>query len=126
MQADKGISTEASEIAAAVAADQAIAKADGKDKPKVPGRKARTSDHQEAVIKLDELNPLAVEMLITDLKAAQEAATIFDEGIKANAERAGIQSSVLRRFITARAGEKFEDKKRDAMQLSLLFEEIGE
>ena len=48
------------------------------------------------------------------------------EGVKANAERAGIQASVLRKFIAARAGENFGDKKRDALQLSLLFEEIGE
>ena len=90
------------------------------------GRKAKTSDHQEAIIRLEELNPLAIETLIADLKAAEEKSAIFNEGIKAFAEKCGLQSSVLRKFITARAGKNFNDKKRDALQLSLLFEEIGE
>jgi hypothetical protein len=93
---------------------------------KVRGRKAKTSDHQEAIIKLEELNPLAIATLIADFRSAQEAATMLGEGIKANAERAGVQASVLRKFVAARAGENFGDKKRDALQLSLLFEEIGE
>jgi hypothetical protein len=124
MQADRGIPNDAADIAAAVEADQAIAKADGKSR--VRGRKSRTSDHQEAVIRITELNPLAIETMITDFRNAKEAATILDESVKAWAEKAGIQSSVLRKFIAARASENFNDKKRDALQLSLLFEEIGE
>ena len=93
---------------------------------RVRGRKVKTSDHQEAIIKLEELNPLAIATLITDFRAAHDAAEVLAEGVKANAERAGIQASVLRKFIAARAGENFGDKKRDALQLSLLFEEIGE
>jgi hypothetical protein len=93
---------------------------------KVRGRKAKTSDHQEAIIKLEELNPLAIATLIADFRAAHDASEIFNEGIKANADRAGVQAAVLRKFVTARAGDSFNDKKRDAMQLSLLFEEIGE
>src|SRR6266478_813265 len=104
MQADRGQVNESAEISAALAADETIEKA----ARKVRGRKAKTSDHQEAIIKLDELHPLAIESM------------------KAWAEKAGLQSSVLRKFIAARAGENFPDKKRDAMQLSLLFEEIGE
>jgi hypothetical protein len=92
---------------------------------KVRGRKGKT-DHQEAIIKLEELNPLAIATLITDFRAAHEAGEVFAEGVKANAERAGIQASVLRKFIAARASENFNEKKRDALQLSLLFEEIGE
>jgi hypothetical protein len=121
MPADRGIPTEVSEIASAIAADEAIAKAG-----KVRGRKAKTSDHQEAIVRISELNPLAIETMIADLKHAQEAATVLGESIKMWAEKAGIQSSVLRKFIAARAGENFPDKKRDALQLSLLFEEIGE
>ena len=95
-------------------------------KQTVRGRKAKTSDHQEAIVRISELNPLAIETMIADLKHAQDAATVFGESIKMWAEKAGIQSSVLRKFIAARAGENFPDKKRDAQQLSLLFEEIGE
>jgi hypothetical protein len=92
--------------------------------PHVRGRKAK--DKQEAVIKLTELSPAIVGTLVADLKHAQEAGKVFGDGIVANAKRAGIEASVLRRFITARAGEDFEEKKRDAQQLSLLFEELGQ
>jgi hypothetical protein len=127
MQADRqSTSSEAQEIAAAVAADQAIAKADGKERERPRGRKAKTSDHQEAVIRLEELNPLAIETMLTDFRNAKDAATILDESVKAWAQKAGIQSSVLRKFIAAKASEGFADKKRDALQLSLLFEEIPE
>jgi len=122
MQADRGQVNESAEISAALASDEAIEKA----ARKVRGRKAKTSDHREAIIKLDELHPLAIETMITDFKQAQDAATVLGESIKAWAEKAGIQSSVLRKFIAARAGEHFGDNKRDAMQLSLLFEELGE
>lgn len=122
MPADKGPApNEASEIAAAIAKDTIETQ-----QRKVRGRKSKTSDHQEAVIRISELNPLAIETLIADLKHAQDAGTIFAEGIKAFSEKAGIQASVLRKFIVARAGEAFQDKKRDAQQLALLFEEIGE
>lgn len=99
--------------------------ANGKGKNKVRGRKAKTSDHQEAVVSLDNLSAAIIGTLVADLKHAQATAETFNDGIKAQAEKAGIQSSVLRKFIAARAGEKFADAKRDALQLSLLFEEIG-
>jgi hypothetical protein len=92
---------------------------------KVTGRKEKTGDHQEAIIKLEELNPLAIETLIADYRHSADASEAFSDGIKAQAEKAGIQSSVLRKFIVAKAGENFADKKRDALQLSLLFEELS-
>lgn len=94
-------------------------------KGKVRGRKAKTSDHQEATIKLDELSAAILGTLVADYKHACEAGDTFSDGIKAQAEKAGIQSSVLRKYIVARAGENFADKKRDAQQLNLLFEEIA-
>jgi|GEM_PF-6786473 len=90
------------------------------------GRREKTADHQEAVIRLEELNPLAITTLVADYRSAKEAATVFADGIRAQAEKAGIQAPVLRKFVVARAGENFADKKRDAQQLSLLFEELGE
>jgi hypothetical protein len=95
-------------------------------KGKVRGRKEKTADHQEAVIKLGVLEPAIVNTLVADYKHAQAAGEAFADGIKAQAEKAGIQSAVLRKFIVARAGEHFDDRKRDAQQLALLFEEVGE
>jgi hypothetical protein len=118
MPADRGMPMDVQDLDAAIAADQAIAKAG-----KVRGRKAKTSDRQEAVITLSELNPLAIETMLIDFRNAKDAATVLDESVKAWAQKAGIRSSVLRKYIAARASEGFEDKKRDALQLSLLFEE---
>jgi hypothetical protein len=92
----------------------------------VPGRKSSTRDKQESVVRADQLTAAAIDTLVADYKYAAQAADTLSEGIKAAAERAGIQATVLRKFITARAGEKFEEKKRDAAQLNLLFEEVGQ
>lgn len=128
MQTDRPAptTTEAAEIAAAIAADTIAAAAATEEKPRPRGRRSKGSDHQEAVIELSVLNPLAIETMIADYKNACEAKTIFGESIKAWAERAGIQAGVLRTYIVARAGEAFDNSKRDALQLSLLFEEIKE
>lgn len=93
-------------------------------KRKPRGRKD-VSDKQEAVIELEVVRE-RIEDLIGLYHAAEAAGTDLSEAVKASAEEAGIQASVLRKFIAARAGEKFADKKRDAGQLSLLFEEVGE
>lgn len=131
MQADRTppTGTEAAEIAAAIAADaveQAQEQAKKDEKPRPRGRRSKGSDHQEPVIELSVLNPLAIETMIADYKNVCEAKTIFGESIKAWAEKAGIQAGVLRTYIVARAGESFDNAKRDALQLSLLFEEIKE
>lgn len=128
MQSDRPAPT-STEIAAAIAADTiatATASAKEDEKPRPRGRRSKGSDHQEAVIELSVLNPLAIETMIADYKNACDAKTIFGESIKAWAEKSGIQAGVLRTYIVARAGESFDNTKRDALQLSLLFEEIKE
>ena len=59
-------------------------------------------------------------------RKAEEAAEDFASAVKATAEASGLLASVVRRFVTARAGENFEEKARECEQLSLLFDEIGE
>lgn len=56
--------------------------------------------------------------------AAEIAADDYNNGCKTVAGRAGIKESALKKFVTARAGEKFEEKKAECEQLYLLFEEL--
>jgi hypothetical protein len=113
-----------SQIFSNAAAAEGLTPPKGKGKGNVRGRRDKQTK-QEAVIKLDALSGAVIGTLVADYRHAHEASETFNDGIKAQAEKAGIQSPVLRAFIIARAGDKFEDRKRDAQQLNLLFENIG-
>jgi hypothetical protein len=106
--------------------EQGIVHEIGTNRAAVPGRKSSARDKQESVVRADQLTPAVIDSLVADFLYAADAANTLSEGIKAAAEKAGIQATVLRKFITARAGEKFEEKKRDCAQLNLLFEEVGQ
>lgn len=92
--------------------------------PRVRGRKAGTADHQESTIEVGVVRE-RMDHLINCHMAMDLAQTEYSEAVKSVAERAVIQASVLRKFVAARAGEKFGDKRRECEQLSLLFEEVG-
>lgn len=84
-------------------------------------RKDKTG--QAAVFKPEAL-AVKVDHLIGLHKAKSSAATDFSEAIKAVAEACGQNAKAVRSYITARAGENFEERKRDAEQLSLIFDSI--
>jgi hypothetical protein len=88
------------------------------------GARGRKDKGQEAVIKLEALS-VTVEELITLKKAAETAATAYADGIKATAEKAGLLAKVVRSFVDARAGDKYDDKKTEVDQLALCFDEVG-
>jgi len=58
-------------------------------------------------------------------ETAKDAASDFSEAVSAVAMEAGIESSVVKRFVNARASEAYY-KKRECEQLALCFDEIGE
>jgi hypothetical protein len=93
----------------------------GKRKPR--GR--IDSDQQDAVIKLDPVREKVeyLEQLYGDSCAAAEE---FAEAVKSVAEQSGLLAAVVRKFVVARASEKFDEKKRQCEQLSLLFDDVGE
>lgn len=86
------------------------------------GRKDRG---QEAAIKLDPIKE-SVEELVQLHRKAAEAGDAYSDGVKKVAEKSGLLASVVRKFVSARAGEKFKDEKTKAEQLNLLFEDVGE
>jgi hypothetical protein len=88
-------------------------------------RGRKDHDGQGAVVKLEPVRERIV-YLVGLYRDSEAASTVLAEGIKDIAEKAGLQASVVRKFIAAKAGEKFAEKKRDCEQLSLLFKEVGE
>lgn len=59
---------------------------------------------------------------------AKDAGEDLSSAIKAVAEKSGFLASVVRKIVVAKAGEEesYEEKVREAEQLSLLFTEVGE
>lgn len=92
------------------------------DKPK-RGRKPkmRKEGGQEAVQGMKALDDKMAHM-IERYTHAKEAATDFSDTVKAVAEQSGFLTKVVRQLVIAKAGEKFEDRKREVGQLSLLFD----
>ncbi len=85
-------------------------------------RKGRVgTDKQEAVITLSWVSDRE-EDLVKLYHEQETAATDFNEAIKATAEKAGLNASAVRKFIIAKAGEHYDDVKKNVTQLSLLFD----
>lgn len=90
------------------------------------GAKARVgADKQEAVQKPKIIKD-RIDELVNLKERADDAAERYSDGIKRAAEDSGYLASVVKKFVTARAGEKFEEKKRECEQQLELFEEVGE
>ena len=98
------------------------------DHGKGAGRAARgrkDSEGQDAVIKPQVIEDRVDELVELHDKAAA-AGEIYAEAVKKAAEDSGLLSSVVRKFVAARAGEKFDEVRRRVEQLSLLFDEVGD
>lgn len=90
---------------------------------KPAGRQDRSG--QEAVTKptvvaekVEQLERLAIK--------ANEAARDFSDAVKKAAEASGYTAAVIRSLVSARVGDKFNDKKRTVEQQLELFNEVGE
>lgn len=88
------------------------------------GRKNQSTGQQEPI----RLAPIknSIGELVALYMEQHESAARCSNAIKAVAERSGLLANVVRKFVKARAGEKFEEEKRTVEQLSLVFEEVGE
>jgi hypothetical protein len=85
------------------------------------GRGRVQPDKQEAVMSLDPVKS-RIAHLVKLHHANEEAAKDLSEAIKVTAEKSGLLASVVKRYVTAMAGENFEDKQREVQQLSFLFD----
>lgn len=93
-------------------------------KPGSRGKGRRGSEGQEAVIKLEALS-VKTDELVKLHTAATDAATDFGEAVKKVAEEAGLNAATVRKYIAARAGDKYDETKQRVLQLALVFEEVA-
>jgi thiamine monophosphate kinase len=57
--------------------------------------------------------------------ASKDASTDLSDGIKKVAEKSGLLASVVRKLVVAKASENFDEKKKEAEQLALMFDEVA-
>jgi len=94
----------------------------GNGESKARGRQDRAG--QEKVIRMQELTE-RLPHLVSLHNTAKDAAEDFSSAVKSIAEKSGLLSSVVRRIVTAKAGDNFDEKKKEAQQLSLAFDELA-
>lgn len=83
------------------------------------GRTGR--DGQEAIMKLDPVKK-NLDTLVDLHKLVKSYQEDLNNGIKETAEAAGVNASVVKKYIVAKAGENFADKVREIEQLAFIFE----
>lgn len=87
------------------------------------GRKDK--DGQEAVITIKQMTPKEITELVEKEKHLEAVTADINDAVKAKAEQYGVKASALRKYIKAKAGYKFEEKKNSALQLALVFETLN-
>lgn len=87
-------------------------------------RGRKDASKQEATTKPSVIKE-RIEELVRGYKKAQDASEASSDAIKKAAEDSGYNTKAVRAFIVARAGESFEERKRDCEQQMELFDNIG-
>lgn len=87
-------------------------------------RKVRARKDGSGQEKAWNMEPIKTKMdhMVSRYNHMKEAANDFSETVKAVAKDSGFNTAAVRQFVVAKAGEKFEERKRYFEQLSLLFE----
>lgn len=91
-----------------------------------PGSRGRKEkDGTEETIKVQPIKDACSEMMKL-YKKLETARGNFNDGIKAVAERSGVNSSTLKKLVKASADGNFVDVRRKVDQQSIVFEQVGE
>lgn len=88
---------------------------------KTPARQDKNGD--EVVITLDPLRD-GLQNLLTLKARADDTKTALGEAIKAVAEKSGLMAKTIRTYVNARASDSAKEARRDAEQMSLVFDEM--
>lgn len=90
-----------------------------------PGARGRKREGVEEVPKMEPIRESSAEMmkLYRRLKSAQEG---FNECIKAVAERSNVNSSTLKKLVTASFSGDFPEHRCKVEQMSIVFDQVGE
>lgn len=89
---------------------------------KPPGR--RDAKGNEAAIETKFVKAALAELLVL-YERKTDASEAFAAGVKATAERSGMLSVSVRRYVVARAKDKMSEVHREYEQLALLFLDVG-
>lgn len=99
------------------------AKGNGKGKNAGKGRQGA---EKQTMAKKPKVVADRVDELVRLQRAAAEASEIAKDAIAKCAEDSGYLASAVKKIVSARAGEKFEEKHREVQQQAELFDEVGE
>lgn len=88
--------------------------------------KGRMDADKQPAVKQPKIISERIDELVRLHNAAGMAAEVAKEAITKAAEDSGYLASAVRKLVTARAGEKFEEKHREVAQQAELFDEVGE
>lgn len=93
--------------------------------PYAPKRKGRKdASGQEEVINISLVKKSIKELCHLYMQKQQHSAN-FNDGVKAVAEKAGINAGPLKKYVVARCKKKLFELDRDQAQLALLFYDLG-
>lgn len=90
------------------------------------GRNARGRQDRSGQEKVIEVAKLTEKLphLQSLYTTAKDANKDLSDAIKAVAEKSGLLASVVRKIVVAKAGENYDDKKKEAEQLEMVFGEL--
>lgn len=89
--------------------------------PKKRTRGRKDNAGQEAIAKRKPVDD-KIEYLVKLFHAHATATSELSEAIKAVAEKSDLNAAVVRKYVAAKAGDKFEDKQREVGQLAFIFD----
>ena len=87
--------------------------------------KGRKDGGQEAAQNCETIST-RINELVRLHKRHKDAGEDLSDAIKKCAVDSGFNTAAIKRLVTARAGERFHEVKREVEQLSLIFTEVGE
>ncbi len=101
------------------------------DEPRVRSRggrriHGRKDENKQEGVTVPEKVKEGIDELVTLYRAQHTAAEDFSAAVKAVAEKSNYNAAAVRKFVVARAGEKFAEAKRLSEQQMELFDEVGE
>lgn len=93
------------------------------------GKTPKADGHKDAskqpAVKQPKIVAEKLDYLVSLHNEAKTATEERDEAITAVAEESGYLASAVRKLVTAKAGEKFEEKHREVEQQGELFDEVA-
>ena len=82
-------------------------------------------DRDPAVSQKPKIIADRIEELVNLHRIAKSASETLTEAVEKAAQDSGYKPAVVKKLVTAKAGDKFEEKHREVEQQAELFDEVG-